>query len=214
MISTTIITPTIGTGFLKDAVLSVRRQTQPVNHLIVVDGAEHYDKVLRLIDPHPLQKILVLPENTGAKGWYGHRIYASVPMLVNTSFVAFLDEDNMITPDFAGVMEQIINRPHVDVVTCRRTVVSQDGSTIGRDNAESIGASKLGYVLHDTNTYLFRQSIAHKICPSIYGQWGADRTFTERVIDYGNHVHLSHYFGSIYRSPVNLYEHFERICTK
>lgn len=213
MINTTIITPTIGTDFLRDAVLSVRRQTQPVNHLIVVDGAEYYDKVLRLIDPHPNQKILVLPENVGGGGWYGHRIYASIPMLVNTKYVAFLDEDNMITSDFAGVMEQCM-RPEIDVLTCRRIVVRQDATLIGRDNVESVGHSDLGYYLHDTNTYLFRQTVAPKICPAIYGQWGADRNFSAAVFHHGKHTHLSQYFGSIYRSPVNLYQHFEGICTK
>jgi glycosyltransferase involved in cell wall biosynthesis len=211
---TTIITPTIGTDFLREAVQSVRNQTVPCNHLIVVDGGRYFDKVVRDIDLAPNQRFLVLPENVGAGGWYGHRIYASVPMLVNTPFVSFLDEDNYLEPEFVEIMEQTIQRPNVDVVTCRRNVVNQNRQRIGRDNFESIGANQMGYALHDTNTYLFRQAISHKICPHIYGQWGADRPFTEAVLSHGKHTHLSNYYGVNYRSPVNLYDHFLTNCTK
>jgi glycosyltransferase involved in cell wall biosynthesis len=224
-VKTTIITPTIGTDFLREAVQSVRNQTVSCKHLIVVDGAKYYDKVLREIDLTSNQSILVLPENVGAGGWYGHRIYASVPMLVNTPFVSFLDEDNYLEPEFVEIMEQTIQRPNVDVVTCRRNVVNQNRQRIGRDNFESIGANQMGYALHDTNTYLFRQAIAHKICPHIYGQWGADRPFTEAVLNHayhhfhdksanGKHTHLANYYGVNYRSPVNLYDHFLTNCTK
>jgi glycosyltransferase involved in cell wall biosynthesis len=210
---TTIITPTIGSDFLRQAVESVKAQTVPCKHLIVVDGAQYYDKVLRLIDQRPNISFLVLPENVGGGGWYGHRVYASVPMLVNTLYVAFLDEDNYFEPNHIQTMEAAMQTEGVHVVTSRRNVVRQDRTLIGLDNFESIGANNLGYHLHDTNTYLFKQSIASKFVPAIYGQWGADRMLTANLDNF-TRKHLPKHYGVNYRSPINLYDHFLTNCTK
>jgi cellulose synthase/poly-beta-1,6-N-acetylglucosamine synthase-like glycosyltransferase len=212
---TTVIIPTTGDEITDEAVCSVINQTVKCKLLVVLDGEEAYFNSIKIFSgiKRPNTKFLTLPENVGANGWYGHRVYASVPMLVNTEFVAFLDQDNYFEPDFIEKMETAMDRHGKDIVTCRRKVVSQSGLLIGYDNIESVGANKLGYNLFDTSTYLIRQSIAHKVCPAIYGKWGADRPFTDACIAHGL-VHLRNYYGLNYRAPERLYEHFETICTK
>jgi hypothetical protein len=199
---TTFITPTTGSPYLYDAMMSVKGQAK---HLIVVDGRKHLPATLEIMDRvcNPDADILVLPENVGADGWYGHRVYASVPMLINTEFYAHLDEDNMVDPHFCEVMEREIEGRVV--VTCRRQVVAQDGAFIGIDDHESVGANRYGYTLYDTNTYLIRSDHAHKIAPFIYGRWGADRQLSEAVFHIARHVPK---YLSIYRAPEKLYDFF------
>jgi GT2 family glycosyltransferase len=207
---TTIITPTTGSPFLLDAVKSVQAQTRPARHLIVIDGAEHVEKTLRILEavwnPHTMQ-ILALPENVGKNGFYGHRVYASVPMLVNSDYVAFLDEDNYFAKDWVEIMEQCLEKATAPVVTCRRKIVTQEGEFICNDNFESVGLNKFGYALFDTNTYLFKQDATPEIVPSIYGGWGADRPLTDKVRKSGV-MHLTQYYGTFYRAPERLYQFF------
>ncbi len=215
---TTVIIPTTGHEYADRAVCSVLNQYKPAKGkaLVVIDGPDArlmcqkmWASIRRL-----RVSFMDLPENVGANGWYGHRVYASVPMLVNTKYVAFLDEDNWFAPDWIATMEAAAERLDADIVTCRRTITRQDESIIGLDNAESIGHNKLHEPLFDTNTYLIRQSIAHKVCPAIYGQWGADRLLTDAVLKSGLRVaHLRGYHGTFYRSPEKLYTFFESICT-
>lgn len=200
---TTFITPTTGSAHLYDAMMSVKGQA---HHLIVVDGRKHLPATLEIMErvANPDAEILVLPHNVGADGWYGHRVYASVPMLINTEFYAHLDEDNMVAPNFCEVMEREIGESLV--LTCRRQIVRQDGSLIGVDDHESVGANRHGYTLYDTNTYLIRTSHAHKIAPFIYGRWGADRQLTEAVFHIARHIPA---YLSIYRAPERLYDFFK-----
>jgi hypothetical protein len=206
---TTIITPTTGHPFLSDAMRSVASQN--CKHLIVVDGRIHLPKVADIMHEirNPDAELIVLPENTGFDGYICHRIYASIPMLVNTEFYAHLDEDNMIAPTFIERMEsQIGNHP---VLTCRRRVVRQDLSPIGYDDSESIGVNRMGYTLYDTNTYLIRQSLAYRIAPHIYGKHTTDRNLSEAVLPVAKHIQE---YLSIYRAPERNYAFFEEICRK
>lgn len=201
---TTIITPTTGHPFLRDAMTSVKGQD--CKHLIVVDGRKHLPATLDIMEQvaNPNADILVLPENTGFDGFICHRIYASVPMLVNTEFYAHLDEDNIVEPNFIEVMQS--NMGDSMVLTCRRKVVRQDLSFICNDDKESIGVNKYGYPLYDTNTYLIRQDMAYRIAPHIYGKWNTDRNLTEAVLKVARHIpsHLS-----VYRAPERNYGFFE-----
>ena len=99
--SVIVVTPTIGSPKLRDAIDSVLNQTyKNINHLIVIDGSENAVNAYNQI---PLQMkdrigVLTLPYNTGKTGgnFYGHRIYAGIPHLLNADYIFFLDEDNWI----------------------------------------------------------------------------------------------------------------------
>ena len=88
-----VITPTTGKDTLKQAMLSVANQTVKTEHLIVEDGDEAHGKLWELALT-PNARTMTLPENVGANNWYGHRVYAAMPLMVNADYILFLDEDN------------------------------------------------------------------------------------------------------------------------
>lgn len=98
IIKTTVIIPSTGTKDLARAVASVQRQTAPCRVLVVCDGPEHEDRV-RATCPD----VVVLPWNVGGgppgTRLLGHPMYAAMPFLCKTEYVAFLDEDNWYDPD-------------------------------------------------------------------------------------------------------------------
>ena len=81
-----VIIPTTGRPTLRRAVQSVLNQTYPdVVAVVVVDGPQFGEGVLAAIDdmlPNPRIQILPLPQNTGANGYQGHRIYGSIPQFL------------------------------------------------------------------------------------------------------------------------------------
>lgn len=222
---TTIITPTLGNEVLEECCNSVASQTMTALHLLVADGADAVKPVLeiskRVSEQRSLYRyaIMSLPWNVGSGGNYGHRVYAGIPSIVQTEFFSFLDEDNMIDKDFVKQMQNAMD-DHDDIqyATCRRTVITEDGVEIGRDNRESIGENEFGYKLYDTNTWILRSSMS-LLTPHIAtayhlgdkGSWGGDRSFTNAVWKIP-HAHIDDYYGAIYRSPKRLEKFFKEIC--
>ena len=96
--SATVIIPTAGSSDLEQSLNSVLNQTYDAKAYVVVDGIDNYDKVdtilyhMKLPDMSKFN-ICVLPENVGANGFYGHRIYAAFTHLINTEYVLYLDQD-------------------------------------------------------------------------------------------------------------------------
>lgn len=193
MVRTAVITPTIGTPDLARCVASVQAQLLAgVTHYIVVDGKQHADAVIRQLQAFAHKKpvqVLVLPENTGADGWNGHRVYGALPFLVNAHFVAFLDEDNWYAPDhLLGLMTEV--REHdLDWTFSLRTIVDGTGREVVRDNCESLGnmchtAIAPGDFLVDTSCMLLKTRAAVEAGPSWYHQSrDADRSCTAFLLD-------------------------------
>ena len=96
--SVTVVIPTTGAHSLKQAVDSVMNQTYDnITLWVVIDGPEFEDAVYETLGADAFDErlfIMTVPENTGAKGFYGHRIYASVSHLINTDYLCYLDQDN------------------------------------------------------------------------------------------------------------------------
>ena len=94
-----IITPTTGDQTFGVCVESIAAQDYPnLHHYIVVDGPMHEAKVRAILGDkiRPRVTVIVLAENTGRGGYYGYRIYGSIPLQINTDFVCYLDEDNWL----------------------------------------------------------------------------------------------------------------------
>ena len=170
---TIIITPTIGTAFLSRCIQSVQSQNTPgVEHLIVVDGPEYAEKVHDIVDPYRLKKpihVMVLPFNTGANGWNGHRVYAAIPHLLDCDYVAFLDEDNFVETNHIQGMQQLMRTENLDWSFCLRKLYD-DQLMIGYDNCESLGNfchTVLAWddFLVDTSCFLFTKDLAITIAP-------------------------------------------------
>jgi len=221
----TIITPTIGTPYLLEACASVAKQTQECLHLIVVDGRDSANRVVDIVSRAALENpmyaynIIVVPWRTGENRFNGHRIYGSISGLVMTPYFSWLDEDNFFDRDFVETMVGALEEEKdKNYATCRRTVIKDDGSTIGRDNRESIGKNGMGYDLYDMNTFMFKASMA-LVTQYVQIKWfmGADdgyegdRDLTKAIIDVP-HKHLSDYHGVYYRSPKRLEKFFKEIC--
>jgi len=172
-----VITPTIGTKHLQQAVDSVRAQTIPTEHLIVIDG--RLDNEFNMYDNG---KHLVLPENTGHSGFNGHRVYAALPMLTNADYILFLDEDNWFEPEHVEKMINFIEERDLQWCYSLRNIVSQSGEFVIADNCESLGIwpSVFPPQHHfvDTNCYCFKRKYLARHSYEFYGSsFYMDRLF-------------------------------------
>jgi glycosyltransferase involved in cell wall biosynthesis len=186
--SVTVITPTIGSPKLYDAIASVQNQSyKEVKHLLVVDGAEHYVKVcdaLKLYDnvkrPSNLQ-IDILTNNTGKAGgnFYGHRIYAGYSHLISTDLVFFLDEDNWYESDHVESLAKLFMNPKIQLAHSYRKVFDENKNYICDDNCESLGAKKgwVGRHLIDTSSFAFRASYLVETGHAWHWGWGGDHRY-------------------------------------
>ena len=172
-----VITPTTGKDTLKQAVNSVMDQTIPVEHLLVADGIKATDNPHFFTSPHRM----VLPENVGANGWYGHRVYAAMPLMVNADYILFLDEDNWFEPNHVETMINKIKSKDLMWSYSLRRICDERGQYVLDDDCESLGRYPAFYdhMLNfvDTNCYCFKREYLVNIAHAFYGQWGADRQF-------------------------------------
>jgi hypothetical protein len=176
--SVAVITGTTGARTLRETVISVQKQTVPVHHWIIVDGAQYEESVAKVLGKIPkneskvyTQHILVLPENTGGSGYLCHRINGALPWLVNTEYVCFLDEDNMFAPTHVeNLLEALHKTPGARWAHAFRTLIDEEGSVICNDTCESLGGLSHTVLnrddrLVDTNCYLFQRQLAVQISP-------------------------------------------------
>lgn len=181
--SVSVITPSVGTEYLEDCIKGVRDQLyENVTHHIVVDGPNYLDGVTDCIRRCGAEvSVLTLNEATGKGGYYGHRIYAALPFLVNSDLVCFLDEDNWMDPHHIGSMVETLLTYDLDWVYSLRNIVNRSGTFICRDDCDSLGIwgtwySEQNHV--DTSCYLIKREIA-TTASNIWNRKGYD----ENVID-------------------------------
>jgi hypothetical protein len=187
-----VITPTTGLPFLAKAMESTN--TQPCEHWIVVDGAEHAQKVSNILyaGDYVNKKIILLPENTGKphQHWsrkdgvkfFGNRVYAGISNLVNAEHVLFLDEDNWFDPNHVETMLTLINmtgRDHEWVYSLRKCV-DQNDNYLFNDDCDSLGifASWKNINLVDMNCYCFKTEFLMKINSTLQ----TDYYWTDRLL--------------------------------
>lgn len=175
-----VITATAGRPEIEKAIVSVANQTIPTEHLVVLDGDIKFD-----IDYPKNLKVMQLPENVGANGWYGHRVYAAMPLLVNADYILFLDDDNWFEPNHVETMIAKIKSKDLMWSYSLRRIVDEEGQYVCDDDCESLGRWPTFYdhLLNfvDTNCYCFRRDYLVRMAHSFYGQWGADRQFYKAV---------------------------------
>jgi glycosyltransferase involved in cell wall biosynthesis len=211
----TVITPTIGSPKLKDAIESVQKQTYSCNHLIVVDGAEHWQSYVdNVVSNYPdnvvfkNMNIVMTPENTGKTGgnFYGHRIYAAYPHLLNSDYILFLDEDNWYEPDHVETLIKTIESKNLDFSYSLRKVYDANGRYLLDDNCESLGkwpifnsrSSPHGpQYLIDTSSFCFKRQFIQQTCHLWHSGWGGDRRYFYAVKEQAkydcNHKHTMCY---------------------
>ncbi len=199
MKSVGIITPTTKKASLKHNLDSVKVQTYAeILQYYVVDGQyceEHPEYVEGCwLQPATYQKPVVLPENTGGfpPGFYGHRIYAAFPLLMNTDYICFLDEDTWMEPEHVQTCVETIERNDLEWCFSLRNIHDKDGKFICRDDCESLGSWKTAdsYFLRqerfhiDTNCFCIKRDILIHLAHTWYGGWGQDRRFFNVLKEY------------------------------
>lgn len=190
MKSVLVITPTIGAVELADCVKSVLAQDyENVEHLVVVDGPEFkYEskQLINEVDPNETVKLLTLPYNTGAGGWYGHRVMAGMSFMVNHDYIMFLDQDNMIAPNHVSSLVKLMESGNYDWAYSLRKIYSKEGEFLCEDDCESLGSwpiggeEKLGHLI-DTSAYFFKNEFARATGHFWNWGWGGDRRYFELV---------------------------------
>jgi len=175
-----VVTPTIGTPFLKECLRSVSEQSYTdLDHYIFVDGKEHFNKVRRISSPFKTKKVF-LEDNTGSNGWLGHRVYSSCSFLVNADLICYLDEDNWFEPYHVSSLVEKINEGN-DWAFSLRKIYSKSGEYFFEDNCESLGKWPVynnHNVYHvDTSSYIVKIDVAQKIGHMWCKKWDADRQF-------------------------------------
>jgi len=179
-----VITPTTGQKSLERAMESVKNQTVLTGHLIVQDGPEAIENAIInkvRYASNPLAKFLSLPENVGADNWYGHRVYAAMPLMVNADYILFLDEDNWFEPNHVETMINKIKSKDLMWAYSLRRICNETGEYVCDDDCESLGRYPAFYdhtiTFVDTNCYCFKREYLVSVAHAFYGQWGADRPF-------------------------------------
>jgi len=194
----TVITPTVGSPKLLDCARSVRNQTYKCKHVVVVDGPEHWKEATKNIPIlDEITHMYVTPENTGANGFNGQRIYAAYPHLVNSDYIAFLDEDNWYEPDHIQTLVETIEKNNLDFAFSLRKVFNPNKTFVCNDECESLGKwpiflsrrSQYGnQYLIDTSSYLFKREFIQKTCHLWHsGAWGEDRRYYYAVKDHAKY---------------------------
>lgn len=201
-----IVTPTIGSPELVDALISVRAQVfrelenVEIRHVLMVDGAEYEQKVLDALTvakeeyKEPFvkvdQRVVVWPYNTGGQGFYGHKLYAAGSQLVtpDIDWVLFLDQDNWYEPTHVEsvVLKGVLGG--LDYSFSLRKFYTHDKKFYANDNCGSLGPWKAwedslgGRNLIDTGCYCFRGDYITRWGHLWNIRWGADINFFESTM--------------------------------
>ena len=187
--SATVIIPTTGSKELIEAVKSVLDQTYDTKCYVVCDGPDYsytVKNMLRWVEKHPKfhsnVKLCNLPINVGAKGFYGHRVYAAFTHLVDTDYVLYLDQDNWLKPNHVQSCIGTIENNKLDWCYSLRDVYKGE-EFICHDDCESLGKWQTYHGVNhvDTNSYCIKTEIAIKLASAWHGGWGQDRVFLSAI---------------------------------
>ena len=183
--SATVIIPTTGSPELRGAIESVLKQSYNTDCYVVCDGSQHTGKVSPIVSDYlgnSNLKVSYLPDNVGANGFYGHRVYAAFTHLVNTDYVLYLDQDNWLDMHHVLSCVETIQNNNLDWCYSLRNIY--EGDTFAcQDNCESLGKWKTyhGHNHVDTNSYCISTKIAVRIASVWHGGWGQDRVFLSAI---------------------------------
>jgi len=181
----TVVIPTTGAETLQQAVESVLNQTLPTDCYVVVDGRDNYSRANRILDDFADRiKIAYLPENVGANGFYGHRVYAAFTHLVNTEYLCYLDQDNWFEPDHVDTCIETITSKQLQWCYSLRNIYNSERFAC-RDDCESLGKYPSYHNINhiDTNSYFLKRDLVLQLASVWHGGWGQDRVFYSVIKD-------------------------------
>lgn len=197
--SVVVLTPTTGDPTLEEAIESVLNQDYngKLHHHIVIDGKEHNREFYirqKKFENHPKKdniKLTWLEDNVGKNGFYGHRVYAAFPHLLNYDYIFFLDQDASYEPNHVSSMMKELLDNHWNFSYSLRKIFDRNGNFLCDDNCESLGEWPI--VVHeshltpseeqetshlvDTSCFAFERKFLIDVCGYWHFGWGGDRRF-------------------------------------
>ena len=194
--SAVIVIPTTGSPLLEQSLTSAVNQTWVHSRtLVVIDGPNFVQSSLNIINtvrqnnPNRVIDVLELPTNTGANGWYGHRIYAAIGFLVDEPWIFYLDQDNWYDTSHVKSQIQSCEKNHWSWSYSLRKICDPSGKYLLDDNCESLGLWPTfldpNSHLVDTSSFCVSRDAVTKIGQAWYAGWGGDRQF---------YANISHFF--------------------
>ena len=163
----TIVTPTAGTKYLRQAIESVAQQTyKNIQHLVVVDG--QHPTTGPILSDYPKVDVIQLPYATGTDKYNGHRIYGASTYLARGEYLCFLDEDNYMDSNHIESLVEIL-QTNTWAYSLRK-IVDAKGKYICNDDCESLGkwTSIINDNFVDVNCYIIPRQIALQFSPGWY----------------------------------------------
>ena len=155
----TVITPTTGAPYLRQAIESVKNQTYDnIQHLVVVDGQPKGRVIAR---EYPHIDLIDLPYPTGLDRFNGHRIYGASVYLAKGDLVCFLDEDNYYDTTHIESLVNVIEKGN-DWAFSLRKIVDKESNYVCLDDCESLGKweSCIGDYFVDVGCFFLPKMIA------------------------------------------------------
>lgn len=187
MSTATIVIAATGSNELAKAVESALLQTHPNTKVwVVIDGPQFTDAVNTVLEGNlKYVEILQLPENTGANGFYGHRIYAAASHLINTDYVLYLDQDNYFDIDHVESQIAAIESNNWQWGHSLRKIVDKTGTYLCNDDCESLGRWPIylsdSHHLVDTSSFCIKREVITQIGSVWHWGWGGDRRFLSAI---------------------------------
>jgi len=186
-----VIIPTTGDRKVLQAIKSVENQTyKDTSYLLVVDGNKfkpRFDDLFVNSDPYmPPKDVVYLKHNTGAEGFYGHRIYAGFSHLVNEDIVLFLDQDNWFEPDHVEKLVKTLQDSNLAWAYSLRNIYDKDDNFLCRDDCENLGKYPVWNGMHyhvDTSAYAFRREFLIRVASVWHSGYAGDRRFFNTIKD-------------------------------
>lgn len=163
----TVITPTTGAPYLRQAIESVKNQTYDnIQHLVVVDGQPKGRVIAR---EYPHIDLIDLPYPTGTDRFNGHRIYGASVYLAKGDLVCFLDEDNYYDSNHIESLVEVMQKPN-DWAFSLRKIVDKDNNYVCNDDCESLGKweSCIGDYFVDVGCFFLPKLMAIQLSPIWY----------------------------------------------
>lgn len=163
----TVITPTTGAPYLRQAIESVKNQTYDnIQHLVVVDGQPKGRVIAR---EYGHIDMIDLPYPTGTDRYNGHRIYGASTFLAKGDYLCFLDEDNWLEPNHIESLMKIMETG-VNWAYSLRKIMDTNGEYVCNDDCESLGLweSCIGDQFVDVGCYFLPKQLALQLSPIWY----------------------------------------------
>ncbi|MFC0820225.1 glycosyltransferase family 2 protein [Moraxella marmotae] len=124
---------------MERAILSVKAQTYPAKHYVIVDGDQFADKVRAIVKKYPEVITVYLPMNTGANGKVNSTINAIAPFLTQEDYVCYLDDDNWYEPNHIASLVHTLQNSQAHYAYALRNFCDESGDLICPDHWESVG---------------------------------------------------------------------------